>query len=296
MTDAEVIEAVARAMLTKQMRAVLNAAGLELEEGQDAFMQKFAALAHSVCAPAIRERCAAVAEAYDDGEEYEANGYFIAERIRALPLPTPHDGLTDTSHHAGSSAGESDYEQIVAHMKWAAETDIEIQLERYLVNTSMPIDTGVFDKALTTIRKLRARLSAPSGGEMVMVPREPTEADVERLARKLVEQRGVNPDALYQHHEWEDYLTDERIERKDVFNGEPRVLLMHRAWRGRAKDAREILAMLAAASPAPPHQGGISAGESEWRHRKCADGAPPCNDHLCQPVCRWLTTHEGDTK
>lgn len=38
----EILDAISRGLLTKQMRAILNAAGLELEEGQDALAAKFA--------------------------------------------------------------------------------------------------------------------------------------------------------------------------------------------------------------------------------------------------------------
>ena len=37
-----IIETMARGLLTKQMRAILNAAGLELEEGQDTLAARFA--------------------------------------------------------------------------------------------------------------------------------------------------------------------------------------------------------------------------------------------------------------
>lgn len=68
---------------------------------------------------------------------------------------------------------------------------------------------------------------------------------VEVVARLLIEQRGVNPDSLYQHHEWEDFPIDERRDYADPFTGEPRSCLMHRAWKKRIPDAKQILAALA---------------------------------------------------
>jgi hypothetical protein len=64
---------------------------------------------------------------------------------------------------------------------------------------------------------------------------------VERAARAISTERGLNPDCLYQHEEYEPWPADEREEYPDAFSGEKRVRLMHRAWRRHANSARAAL-------------------------------------------------------
>lgn len=64
---------------------------------------------------------------------------------------------------------------------------------------------------------------------------------VERASRAISTERGLNPDCLYQHEEYEPWPADEREEYPDAFSGEKRVRLMHRAWRRHANSARAAL-------------------------------------------------------
>lgn len=64
---------------------------------------------------------------------------------------------------------------------------------------------------------------------------------VERVARAIYRQSDLDPDTLYEHHEWEKWPVDERREFVDAISGEPRVSLMHRGWRKRTLHARAAL-------------------------------------------------------
>lgn len=72
----------------------------------------------------------------------------------------------------------------------------------------------------------------------------PSEGMIEAMARALCHARGLNPDTLYQHHEWEDWPVDERQEHTDPFTREQHVTLMHRGWRKRVPDATAALTAL----------------------------------------------------
>ena len=79
-------------------------------------------------------------------------------------------------------------------------------------------------------------------------PVEDTHSDlVERLARALCEAREINPNCLYQHHEWEEYPTDKEM--ASLNNQlEPTTITLHYAWRHRVKDAKAALAVMPAIS------------------------------------------------
>ncbi len=64
---------------------------------------------------------------------------------------------------------------------------------------------------------------------------------IEAAARAIYRQSDLDPDTLYEHHEWEKWPVDERREYVDVLSGEPRVSLMHRGWRKRTAHARAAL-------------------------------------------------------
>lgn len=67
---------------------------------------------------------------------------------------------------------------------------------------------------------------------------------VEDVARAISTAKGINPDAIYQHHEGEDWPVDDRREYVDAFSGEKRVMLSHKAWRRSEKFATAALAAL----------------------------------------------------
>jgi hypothetical protein len=68
-----------------------------------------------------------------------------------------------------------------------------------------------------------------------------SEERVEAVARAIYRQSNLDPDTLYEHHEWEKWPVDERREYVDAISGEPRVSLMHRGWRKRTAHARAAL-------------------------------------------------------
>ncbi len=63
----------------------------------------------------------------------------------------------------------------------------------------------------------------------------------EALARALWTAKGFEVCTLHQHHEWEDWPTDERTEHQD-FDGKTVVTLLHFAWRKMLPQADAILA------------------------------------------------------
>lgn len=74
-------------------------------------------------------------------------------------------------------------------------------------------------------------------------------SDLDRLveagARAATEVKGIGPDSLYQHHEWENWPADETQTYHDVINGGERTILLHRAWRRRSAEIEAaILAIL----------------------------------------------------
>lgn len=72
-----------------------------------------------------------------------------------------------------------------------------------------------------------------------------SEEAVERVARAIYRQHDLDPDTLYEHHEWEKWPVDERRDYVDAISGEPRVSLMHRGWRKRTRHARAAIEALA---------------------------------------------------
>ncbi len=97
-----------------------------------------------------------------------------------------------------------------------------------------------------------AALSQPDPVASVAVGEE----DVERVARAIHATKGTNPDCLYEHHEHEKWPVDERQEYADPFSGEPRVRLMHRAWRRSEPAARAAIAALSS-TPVDQQEGGV---------------------------------------
>ena len=70
--------------------------------------------------------------------------------------------------------------------------------------------------------------------------------EVEAVARAICATRGLSPDALYQHHEWEPWPIDRRDEYVGL-DGEVRINLMHYAWRRHTERAEAAIAALDAA-------------------------------------------------
>lgn len=74
----------------------------------------------------------------------------------------------------------------------------------------------------------------------------PNADEVEAVARAISAARGLTPDSLYAHHEWEDWPVDKRDEYVGL-DGEVRVNLMHYAWRHHTDTAQAAIAALDAA-------------------------------------------------
>lgn len=91
---------------------------------------------------------------------------------------------------------------------------------------------------------LRDRILSALRPAAVSNEQQADDATVERVARAILAVKDLSGDTLYQHHEWEDWPTDERTEYKDAFTGEPRIMLFHKAWRCREKEARAAIAAL----------------------------------------------------
>lgn len=78
----------------------------------------------------------------------------------------------------------------------------------------------------------------------------PKADEVEAVARAICATRGLSPDALYQHHEWEPWPIDRRDEYVGL-GGEVRINLMHYAWRRHTESAEAVIAALDAARGDP---------------------------------------------
>jgi hypothetical protein len=70
---------------------------------------------------------------------------------------------------------------------------------------------------------------------------------IELVARALMLAKGLSPDALYQHHEWEDWPVDQRHEYVCAITNKSMVQLSHKAWRMRSEEAKAVLTALTAA-------------------------------------------------
>lgn len=71
----------------------------------------------------------------------------------------------------------------------------------------------------------------------------PKADEVVAVARAICATRGLSPDRLYQHHEWEPWPIDRRDEYVGL-DGEVRISLMHYAWRRHTERAEAAIAAL----------------------------------------------------
>lgn len=72
---------------------------------------------------------------------------------------------------------------------------------------------------------------------------------VEIIARLLVKQRSADPDTFHQIYPGEPWPVDATHAYVDLATGQPREMLMTRAWRRRVGDAQQIIAVLAHSIP-----------------------------------------------
>lgn len=114
----------------------------------------------------------------------------------------------------------------------------------------------------------------------------PRADEVEAVARAICATRGLSPDALYQHHEWEPWPIDRRDEYVGL-GGEVRINLMHYAWRHHTERAQAAIAALDAA------RGDPVARVVEWLRKE--NGLCDCHAR-CETECGCGAWDDWKTK
>lgn len=91
---------------------------------------------------------------------------------------------------------------------------------------------------------------------------------IEIMARAISRTRNLNPDALYQHHEHENWPEDHRNEYVCAITDKPMVQIFHRAWRRHEAAATAALSALTEAGYAVvPASGTVDMVSAFWRQK-----------------------------
>lgn len=111
---------------------------------------------------------------------------------------------------------------------------------------------------------------------------------IEAIARALSNAKGLSPDALYQHNDYEDWPEDHRNEYICSITGNPVVQVFHRAWRRHESAAQAALTAITEAGYAVLP---IKLSDETWN--AVYDVADPFASDSCNPSEVWEAILSG---